>query len=64
MRKTEEFAEAFRDIETRSDEDIAAAILDAQSNGLAAVRKSVPNLTAAARAAATRLRDNPTGRLI
>ena len=64
MRKTEEFAEAFRDIETRSDEDIAAAILDAQSTGLAAVRQSVPDLTVAARAAATRLRENPSGRLV
>lgn len=64
MRKTEEFAEAFRDLETRSDEDIAAAILDAQSSGLAAVRDSVTDLTAAARAAAVRLRENPSGRLI
>lgn len=64
MRKTEEFAESFRDLETRSDEDIAAAILDAQSNGLSAVRDSVPELTAAARAAAARLRENPSGRLI
>lgn len=64
MRKTEEFAEAYRDIETRSDEDIAAAILDAQSRGLDAVRQSVPDLTAAARAAAARLRENPAGRLV
>ncbi|MEP4377606.1 MAG: N-acetylmuramic acid 6-phosphate etherase [Alphaproteobacteria bacterium] len=64
MRKTEEFAEAFSDLETRTDEDIAAAILDAQSSGLAAIRQSVSDLTAAARAAAKRLRENPTGRLI
>ncbi len=64
MRKTEEFAEAFRDLETRSNEDIAAAILDAQSNGLGAVRQSVSGITAAAGAAATRLRENPAGRLI
>ena len=64
MRKTEEFAETFRDLETRSDEDIAAAILDAQSIGLTAVRQSVPELTSAAHAAATRLRENPAGRLI
>jgi N-acetylmuramic acid 6-phosphate etherase len=64
MRKTEEFAKAFRDLETRSDENIAAAILDAQSNGLAAVRQSIPDLTAAARASAMRLRENPAGRLI
>ena len=64
MRKTEEFAETFRDLETRSDEDIAAAILDAQSDGLDAVRHAVPQLTAAARAAAARLREKSAGRLI
>jgi len=64
MRKTEEFAEAFRDLETRSDEDIAAAILDSQSHGLDAVRQAVPQLTSAARSAATRLRENPAGRLV
>lgn len=64
MRKTEEFAQTFRDIETRSDTDIAAAILDAQGDGLASVRAAVPQLTAAAQAAATRLHDNPDGRIV
>ncbi len=64
MRKTEEFTEAFRDLETRSDTDIATAILDAQADGLAAVRNAIPDLTGAVQAAAGRLRDNPDGRLI
>lgn len=64
MRKTEEFADAFRDLETRDDGDIVAAILDAQANGIAAVRAAQPVLAAAAITAAERLRQNPAGRII
>jgi N-acetylmuramic acid 6-phosphate etherase len=64
MRKTEEFAEAFRDLETRGNDEIAAAILDSQATGIAAVRTAAPAITAAAEAAADRLRENPGGRLV
>lgn len=64
MRKTEEFADTFRDLETRANEDIVAAILDAQANGIAAVHDAGRALAAAADAGATRLRENPTGRIV
>ncbi|MBS28513.1 MAG: N-acetylmuramic acid 6-phosphate etherase [Alphaproteobacteria bacterium] len=64
MRKTEKFSDAFRDLETRDDADIIAAILDAQANGIAAVRGAGPALAAAAGAAAECLRQNPAGRIV
>ncbi|MBO20880.1 MAG: N-acetylmuramic acid 6-phosphate etherase [Rhodospirillaceae bacterium] len=64
MRKTEEFATTFDDLETRSDMDIATAILDAQDHGLAAARSAIPVLTVAAQAAAAQLREHPNGRIV
>jgi N-acetylmuramic acid 6-phosphate etherase len=64
MRKTEEFAEAFRDLETRSNADIADAILAAQAAGIAAVRAAAGAIGNAADAAADRLRGDARGRLV
>ncbi|MBN43276.1 MAG: N-acetylmuramic acid 6-phosphate etherase [Alphaproteobacteria bacterium] len=64
MRKTEEFAEIYRDLEIRSDTEIATLILNAQDDGLAAVRAALPCLTAAAQASAARLQKNSDGRII
>ena len=64
MRKTEEFADTYRDLETRDSVDILTTILAAQERGLAALKPAIPDLAIAADAAAERLRDNPTGRLV
>ena len=64
MRKTEEFAETYRDLETRENRDILRAILDAQNTALASLDPGLPQLADAADAAAARLRENPNGRLV
>lgn len=64
MRKTEEFSDTYRDLETRASADILTAILDAQAHGLASLKPALPALAAAADEAATRLRDSPSGRLV
>lgn len=64
MRKTEEFAETYRDLETRESPDILRAILDAQNYALNSLEPALPQLAEAADAAATRLREHPEGRLI
>ena len=64
MRKTEEFSETYRDLETRESPEILNTILDAQERGLAALRPVVPAIAAAADAAADVLRTHPNGRLI
>lgn len=64
MRKTEEFAETYRDLETRKNPDILRAILDAQNIALSSLDAALPQLADAADAAATRLRENPRGRLV
>ena len=63
MRKTEEFAEIYRDLETRSGPDILSAILDAQRQGVEAVGPVLPQLAAAAEAGADRLRGGK-GRIV
>ncbi|MBO6784766.1 MAG: N-acetylmuramic acid 6-phosphate etherase [Alphaproteobacteria bacterium] len=63
MRKTEEFADIYRDLETRSGPEILSAILDAQRRGLSAIGPVLPDLAAAAEAAADRLRGG-SGRII
>lgn len=64
MRKTEEFAETYRDLETRKSPDILRAILDAQERGLAALKPVIPAIAAAADAASDSLRKHPAGRLV
>ena len=64
MRKTEEFSDTYRDLETRASADILTTILDAQAYGLASLKPALPALAAAADEAATRLRDSPSGRLV
>lgn len=64
MRKTEEFAETYRDLETRESRDILRAILDAQNVALASLDAALPALAEAADAAAMRLRGNSNGRLV
>jgi len=64
MRKTEEFADIYRDLETRQGPDVLSAILDAQERGLGAVRAAIPALSGAAESAADRLRADPAGRII
>ncbi|MDE0780353.1 MAG: N-acetylmuramic acid 6-phosphate etherase [Alphaproteobacteria bacterium] len=64
MRKTEEFADTYRDLETRESSDILRTILGAQERGLAALKPAIPAIAAAADAAADCLRKHPAGRLI
>ncbi len=64
MRKTEEFAGIYRDLETRAGQDVLSAILDAQERGLDAVRTAIPALSKAAESAADRLRNHPSGRIV
>lgn len=64
MRKTEEFSDTYRDLETRESADILTAILDAQAHGLASLKPALPALAAAADETAERLRDHPAGRLV
>jgi len=64
MRKTEEFADIYRDLETREGPDVLSAILDAQERGLGAVRAAISALSGAAESAADRLRADPAGRIV
>jgi N-acetylmuramic acid 6-phosphate etherase len=64
MRKTEEFSDTYRDLETRESVDILSAILAAQAHGVAALTPVLSDLAQAADDAALRLRDNPNGRLV
>jgi len=64
MRKTEEFSDTYRDLETRESIDILTAILEAQERGVAALTPILPDLAQAADEAAARLRDHPAGRLV
>ena len=61
MRKTEEFAETYRDLETRESADVLRAILDAQGQAFASLEPALPSL---AEAAAARLREHPEDRLV
>ena len=64
MRKTEEFSEIYRDLETRESPEILTTILDAQERGLASLKPIIPAIAAAADAAANLLREPPAGRLV
>ncbi len=63
MRKTEEFADIYRDLETRSGREILSEILNAQRRGLDALEPALGAIADAAEAAADRLRAK-SGRIV
>jgi N-acetylmuramic acid 6-phosphate etherase len=61
---TEDFDARYQDLDTRSNDEIIALIVEAQVGGLAATRNAGGAIAGAAAALAARLRETTTGRLI